>query len=340
MVHSQIGLRCCALLLIVLTTGGAAAERWREPTPAELERLYQRGAGTPAEYLTRLLFYRSANPPRRRFLEARGIRQWPLAPDAPECVAAWREYLREVERGLNWRESPPEIPLPHLVPAPEIDGVISSGEWRGAQFRTGELPIGAGEGARQGETRWFAGADERRIYFAAECGDGRPERAEGAIYENDCVELFLRPEPELPVYWEWIGSPFGNFSALHMLDRDGTRVSLPLKRRDLWQIASTRSGNGFAVEFSIPRSLLWQLKGGEGRKAIGFVMVRIRRDKDGVRRKLVPFPFLYDGHNIFGYAAGVMAVAPESVPGRRGGRRLDEKERIIDRRKITNGEVK
>ena len=308
MVHSQIGLRCCALLLIVLTTGGAAAERWREPTPAELERLYQRGAGTPAEYLTRLLFYRSANPPRKRFLEARGIRQWPLAPDAPECVAAWR--------------------------------VISSGEWRGAQFRTGELPIGAGEGARQGGTRWFAGADERRIYFAAECGDGRPERAEGAIYENDCVELFLRPEPELPVYWEWIGSPVGNFSALHMLDRDGTRVSRPLKRRDLWQIASTRSGNGFAVEFSIPRSLLWQLKGGEGRKAIGFVMVRIRRDKDGVCRKLVPFPFLYDGHNIFGYAAGVMAVAPESVPGRRGGRRLDEKERIIDRRKITNGEVK
>lgn len=307
MVYSQIGFafRHCRVLLLLLTVTAAAAE-WHEPAPAELERLHQRGAGTPAEYLTRLLFYRSANPPRRRFLEARGIRQWPFPPEAPESIAAWREYLREVERGLNWRTPPPEIPLPFLSAAPEIDGVISPGEWRGALFRSGALPISREGEAPRGECRWFAGADGQRLYFAAERGGGRPERFDGAIYENDCVELFLRPDPELPIYWELIGSPFGKFAALHMLDQDGTRVSLPLEHRDLWKIASTRTGNGFAVEFSIPRSLLWRLKAAAGREEIRFVMVQIRREAEGVRRKLVPFPFLYDGHNIFGYAVGVI----------------------------------
>lgn len=307
MVRSQIvfAFRHCGVLLLLLTVTAAAAE-WREPAPAELERLYRQGVGTPAEYLTRLLFYRSANPPRKRFLEARGIRQWPFPPEALESIAAWREYLREVERGLNWRESPPEIPLPHLAVAPEIDGVISPGEWRGALFRTGELPISREGEAPQGECRWFAGADEQRLYFAAECTGGNPERFDGAIYENDCVELFLRPDPELPIYWELIGNPSGGFAALHMLDRDGTRVSLPLEQRELWKIASARTGKGFAVEFSIPRSLLWRLEETAGREEIRFVMVQIRREAGGVCRKLVPFPFLYDGHNIFGYAVGVI----------------------------------
>lgn len=336
MVYSQIDFpRYLGNLLLILLAVAAAckAEEWREPCPAELERLYRQGMGTPAEYLTRLLFYRSVNPPRKRFLEERGIRQWPFPANEPESIAAWQEYLREVERGLKWRTPPPEISLPYLVPAPEIDGVISSGEWRGALFRSGELPIGAGEEARQRKTRWFAGMDERWIYFATECNDGVPERGSGVIYENDCVELFLRPDPELPLYWEFIGNPFGEFSALHMLDRDGTRVSLPLKRRDLWKIASTQAENGFSVEFSIARSLLWRLEGGQDDRAIRFVMVRIRRGGDGVCRKLVPFPFLYDGHNVFGYAVGVMLPPSEAVPGKRGGSVIDEL-RVMERQDI------
>ena len=122
-------------------------------------------------------------------------------------------------------------------------------------------------------------------------------------WDGDCLEFFILPEKRLKVYWEIVVNPENEvFDGLHQNYRWGGFSGHPEEDMQGLKTFTKKTESGYAVELAIPfKELPAYTKGNvpEAGQKIWFMFVRT----DKGQRK-TPCPFLYDGHNIFGYVQG------------------------------------
>lgn len=264
---------------------------------------------TPARYIVEQL-----RPPRLDLQVLTHVSEG----DYAEAVRSMSAVANEIRRGLEWKQPRRECTVPRLCAAPRIDGVLSADEWRGAERFHGEFEINDPVPFAPGkDSGWWIGWDETYLYFAAQFRDDEivawSEHAYGeaakAFYNADCLEFFIRPSLRLLLYYEFLFNPNGEgWENLHC-HREIGRWQRVCDDFSFGVRSAVGNRNGMTVyELAIPFRMLfgeWTLRGPREGDRFDFMPIRIDRGKHTFSRT-TPAPFLYDGHNIFGYIQGTL----------------------------------
>jgi len=144
----------------------------------------------------------------------------------------------------------PSARVPAIAQPPEIDGQITE-EWRSCTSVTGFSQVGINRIAEE-QTRAFITWDDGRLYVAFQCPQDDPPVVnapeagrDAAVYEDDCVEVFLQPNPSTNTYYHFAGNAAGQ-----VRDEEGRDVEWNAE----WEYAATESDGGWEAEFAIPWS--------------------------------------------------------------------------------------
>lgn len=288
------------ILLLSLLTGcsrfPAGAERQAEIIAEDPRAFYLSGRGTMAEFLTNQI------PSLTR--ECAALRG---EPEIDRQMAVGRIARFNDLARLGFTSAFPEAAtLPELKQRPVLDGVLSPGEYEPAITFHGEFPLnGAQRLESERNSVWHLGVYGNSLWCAASFEDSEihsvlPERDGAPIYTGDSLEFFLRPNRDAVFYYEFIIGPNGQFfGRLHGNNPYGTHVVLAEVAPP--EIAVRREGGKLTYEFAFPLREL-AFPAGIRRKRGGFSFMMVRTNRSGGNwLKSTPVPFLYDGHNIFGY---------------------------------------
>lgn len=154
-----------------------------------------------------------------------------------------------------------------------LDGKGSALNWSSAPWSSLSAIEHAESLATKVKALWSASG----LYFLVDCEDRRLTctfREDGAdLFREDVVEVFLQPDPSLPVYFEYEISPLGHELPLLVCNSGATfhgwRPWKQAGTRDTRRAVSIRGGRkepgasceGWTVEFFIPFALLAGLPG-------------------------------------------------------------------------------
>lgn len=296
------------IFLFLLPFRNFCGEHERVYTLSELDQLFAGCGGSPAEYAVRTAknWYSRCAFYRLDLSQVLPAVELQCRSDS-EARERIRRISKDIRRGLEWTLPRKELSIPFLSQEPEIDGVVSPGEYSGAAELRGEIPIDTPTAEATGEHRWFFGYDQRFLYFAVEFSDSAV-RTDSIPYRADSAELFLLPEAALNSYWEVVVSPPSNrYTAWHTLGKYGLRSSFPTAPRNL-KTASRRTPRGYCVEIAFPFSALPSLSESLPYPGAVLHLMACRTDlQDGGNLIFsAPVPLLYGGHNIYGYIKAVL----------------------------------
>ncbi len=150
---------------------------------------YDRGKGTPAEFVTN---QRGQYNPYGAVLRGEDL--------YPEAVKTLARIRNEAELGFQWKHPVPVVRLPRLAAAPRIDGTPEAAEWRDALRFSGEFVMNRnGKTPQSRPSLWLAGWRDGHLYVAVRFPDEEIHafREPGKrIYLGDSLELFVRPDKE------------------------------------------------------------------------------------------------------------------------------------------------
>lgn len=140
--------------------------------------------------------------------------------------------------------------IPRLS-APTIDGVIGAQEWKSAGIIDSFVDPFGKMAARKSRT--LVGYDDHSLYLAFVCEEPQPHEAkiyphDGAIYQNDCVEIFLNPQANRASFYHFIVDILNQ--QYDALGEDYFGYNPP------WKAAVHKAGDGFSIEASIDFSAI------------------------------------------------------------------------------------
>jgi len=255
----------------------------------------------------------------RAFAVLRGIT---TSTDSEKAEA--REELNAIRDqiliGQNWPiKTHEECLIPYAKIKPDFCGPDAP-VWKQATHFGNEYNLNAVTEIKNGAD-WYICWDEKYLYFAARLPDDHVESVEygkslKSPWDGDCLEIFTMPSMRLKTYWELVINPAGKI--FHGLQRNNARggfsasldEDMPgLKTHTKILHNSSGGDEGYFIEVAIPFHELPNYMLGnkpEPGQSVYFMMVRTN---DGKRS--APRPFLYDGHNIFGYIKGTLVKSKE-----------------------------
>ena len=154
---------------------------------------------------------------------------------------------------------PPKDPLRLTVPTltvgraaapPKLDGSLDDPLWKHAA-RIGLDDLRGGARVTQPTQAWAAW-DEGRLYVAARCAESRMsrilanvKRPDGPVWQDDCVELFVKPDPRQRTYFHIAANALGTVFDARCPPADKA-----------WQsgarVAAARDARSWSVEMVIP----------------------------------------------------------------------------------------
>lgn len=232
------------------------------------------------------------------------------------AVAGVAHFVDLAEQGLTW-PLPPLARVPFAAVPPQIDGRLEDAAWARALTYTNTFPFNSREPGGPA-TAWHLLWDKENLYVAYACADPdvvapiRPR--DDAVYDDDCVEIFLLPELRFRTYWELVVSPSGSiFDSVECKKADDWGMTLdPAQDIEGLQVAVQVSGTlnrpgdldeGYTVELAVPFRQLpgYARLGPKAGDRLHFMLVRL--DRSGER--LSPYayqPLLGWGQNIWNHA--------------------------------------
>lgn len=231
-----------------------------------------------------------------------------------------RDLKQEIELGRNF-PPPPQAEIPFRQGASlTFDGIADEPAWAKALTYEEEFPINGRSAI--GKAEWKLMYDREFLYFYAKFNDHDPQWNLERPYEADAFELFLYPDPRLGSYLELVfpGSPHVEQvyvrRVLARISRgtfDLAEITLPPQHL---QYVVSRTEKTFSIEGKIafvelPGYLLGNPP--HPNESLHFMMLRTNKE-NGTYSRTPPVPFLYDGHNIFGYIQGKLAAAHRNPP--------------------------
>ncbi len=199
----SLGLRILALLGLLL--GAWTAQAAPTPEDVALGKLAREtlaaAAGTPAQEWV----LGCANSGRLRGIP---LLTGESATNEAQLAAARMTIsavLAECPQRLSWPR-PAQIIIPHTDTPPIIDGVPDDKAWQHAVTFTKVYPFNSRQPVPEPATTWRLLWDERYLYASMRCTDTdiiapRMTRDDD-VYNYDCMEILLLPDPAKLKYWE------------------------------------------------------------------------------------------------------------------------------------------
>lgn len=216
---------------------------------------------------------------------------------------------QEIKTGRNWHTPIPSAKIPFTASPPVIDGKLDPEEWRTALSYRGEYPLNSELPGGQ-RTEWKLQYDQKFLYFAVRVFDSSVIPGPlSAPYRGDSVELFLHPDVRLADYLESVISPDGILYTARATQSRQRHYDLEICYIPEACARTIRLPDGFSAELKIPFSALpGYLLGNPPKRneTMNFMMLRCDLSPDGHYTRTAPVPFLYDGHNIYGYIRGIL----------------------------------
>ncbi len=225
---------------------------------------------------------------------------------------------RDLKLGREWKETPPVFFLPHLPETPKMDGRaeeivwVQALEWRGSYLcsNTEKRKDGSIWRLAWNENRIFGSVvfpGKNPVFYKGRAGEPRSVKR---IWQGDCLEVFLQPEPENQYYAEFLFRP-GDipWSLDHILCGNGRRQTIHFHLNADAEVVGRVTPDGYELEFSIdPRALRkdWRKYGLRNGDRFRMTMVRMKSFPGGGTEQSSFYPLLYSGHNIFCYAEIVL----------------------------------
>jgi len=213
-----------------------------------------------------------------------------------------RTLRDEILLGKNFQKSSP-VEIPRLEIEPVIDG--DGSDWFGLELKEEYLLNSA---TPSGEALWKMAYDSKYLYFSALFRDADIQVNQLEPYQADSLELFLLTDTRLASYCEIVVSPRGDsYFRWGVVQRTGEIYVKPFTPCDV-QIKAICSSQQYSIEGKISfLNFPGYLKGNPPRSGeiIKFMMVRTNLDGDSYSRT-TPVPFLYDGHNTYGYMTAIL----------------------------------
>ncbi len=277
-------------------------------------RLFQEGKGTQYEYASNSIF---RNEDSMRIL--RGLQTG----DRSVAVRKLADCRRKIRQGMEWKVHLPEQEIPYMIHTPIPDGKISMREREEALMFRGEHPLGKTDrDPRYPDSLWLIGWNGDMLYLAVSFRDEKPELRHGKngcpegreLYLGDCLEFFLRPQLRKLPYFELLMNPAGEFWMLsHLPGYWGGFTPIDRECPAPGAIVKGSIQNGF---YTIEALLSFRIWHGAWcsrapRPGDRFSFMMLRTNRSGVSYTLsTPVPFLYSGHNLYGYLRGVLGPVP------------------------------
>lgn len=216
----------------------------------------------------------------------------------------FQKLEREIKMGEDWGESVRSFILPAATSLPTIDGEFDEDVWRHALRLYGQYPLNTAE-KQETADNWLVFYTPQYFCFAAEFRDDFIDQRQNVpLYEGDALELFIMPEERYHTYVELVFAPDGKCYTQWVSQTQRSRYELTEYHPKTLKMAAKKFPGGYRIEGMIgfadlPGYLLGNpAKSGE---KLRMMMLRMDRQKDGTQTVGVPVPFLYDGHNYFGY---------------------------------------
>ena len=211
-----------------------------------------------------------------------------VAARGQECQIAW---TATPENGAALQGVAPVVLLrgmrcPQLAQAPQLDGRVTDAEWAGAALVQGFVnPADATPAERRTTVR--IGHDGRQLYLAFICaGQGQPvakdRGQDGAVWEDDTVEIFLQP-PGRSTYYHLAANALGSRYDARCEGSTDSRWNAP------WTVATGVAEGAWVAEIAIPLAALEA-------KAEGVWRVNFGREEADTRRASCWSPTLAGFH--------------------------------------------
>ena len=144
----------------------------------------------------------------------------------------------------------PTLAIGKAAAPPAIDGRLDDALWKQAasvalnDTRSGIKPSQS--------TQAWAAWDAERLYLAVRCSEARMKRLaakvtdrDGRVWSDDCVEVFVRPEPAKPAYYHLVVNALGTLYDARCPRNDAAWQSSA-------QVAATRERARWMVEIAVP----------------------------------------------------------------------------------------
>lgn len=230
-------------------------------------------------------------------------------------------FMETTRKGIKWPR-PPKCKVPYADKAPCIDGKLDEAVWQKAATYTGVYVFEKTSKRQDPATTWKILWDEKYLYFAFDCADTdviSPKRKrDGAVFKDDCVEMFILPEFRNGTYWELVVGPDGSiYDGLNNKHRDKFgALSYPdetikgLKTGHSVRGTLNKSNDtdeGYIVEVAVPCRSLPEYSRTDlaaGHK-LHFMLVRL--DRNGKEHTCYAYqPLLNWGHNIWNHGDMVL----------------------------------
>ena len=288
----------------ILLAGCAAPSPEDSAREARLQQYCRESADSPAHYRAKMIrdpYWVS----RREALTGSSLQA-----DKAELRRSLEKLESEILTGRNWPHPVPRAAIPFTDSPPRIDGIPRPDEWRHALSYRGEYLLNSDR--RTGsETEWKLLYDRKFLYFAVRVFDDAvlPGPADRP-YLGDSVELFLHPDRRLADYLEIVVSAGGHLYMTRAAQTEKRHYDLARFRSPEVRAEASHFAAGYCVEGRIPFHILpGYLHGNEPAPGhpMNFMFLRCDRDRQGRYSRSAPVPFLYDGHNIYGYIRGTLS---------------------------------
>jgi hypothetical protein len=265
--------------------------------------LLLKGKGTPAEFAADKMGSHPTFIYRRMLL---GELKPGIYGTRESARAIMNDMLAEIDLGFAWPiKTPPQFDLPHTATKPVIDADLDEDAWRNALTFTGEYPLNSLE-KRDSGIVWKLMWDEDCLYVGAIIPDATitsidfDEANRKYPWDADVLEIFVMPDRRFKSYWEVVVNPDNSIvDGLHTYNVVArTNNGLDESMQGL-ATQTRRAQDGYTVEAALPFIEMPNYRLGNPPKAGESVHLVLVRIDDGQRSAFVPF--LYDGHNLFGY---------------------------------------
>lgn len=230
---------------------------------------------------------------------------------AKQEVAAIADDLK---LGREWQAKPPVLYLPHLSEPPKIDGKAGESIWKQALEWKGSYPCSSTVHRNDGSV-WRLAWYGNRIFGSVFFPGANPVFYKGRagapcsvkrVWQGNCLEVFIQPEPEIRYYAEFLFRPDDTpWNLDHVLNGNGRWVTVHFHLNADVEVAGQVTPDGYELEFSIDPCFMrkdWRERGLRRGDRFKMAMVRIKPVLDEQTEQSSFFPLLYSGHNTFSYA--------------------------------------
>ena len=232
-----------------------------------------------------------------------------------EARAMIREYIRKSRQDAKWSYVPPEVKIPYAETPVRIDAVLDPAEWSHALTFKGQYPCDSMRKDPENEPVVRLLWNKTFLYISSEMKNSTFRKVGKQVYDADCLEMFIRIDRRLQLYWELIvnyrNELFSNYRSVNYWGMFADH-QMPIDVfPGLQHKAEVRNGV-FHMEIAIP----WRLIPGffNVRKAdspkpdetVMFNLIPIFTSSDNKTHHYSVFPLMYGGHNIHGQITGIL----------------------------------